>query len=275
MITRRRIPWLAGLANLLAAPVGHVYAGEPVRGVAVYCTVLVVGTIVLVSSLYVTSALAFVALMSLMVISCVAVVADAYAIARRAGQSYELRRFNRWYVYAALAVGAGILSNALAGVVRRDLVQAYRVPSGSMIPTLLIGDHFLANKLAYRVGKPQRFDIAVFEYPKDPAMTFVMRIVGITGDTVEIRDGVLWLNGSPIEEPYKGSIGGSLNTFGPVRVPVGGYFVLGDNRGQSADSRFWGTVPGDKIWGRVQVVYWSWDRSESAARWSRIGKWVR
>lgn len=279
-MTRRRRPWLAALANLLAAPLGHVYAGRPGRGVLVYCAGVVIGTSALFAGQYAAWPALFLVLLALPACVYPALATDAYRIARRAGADYELKRFNRWYVYVAVVIALWAASEALASLIRRDLIQAFKTPSGAMIPTLLIGDHVLVNKRVYRVAEPRRFEVVVFEYPQDATMTFVKRIVGLPGDSIEIKDTVAWVNGAPVQEPYAAFVGGEEGDggagrdFGPVRVPLGQYFVLGDNRDASSDSRTWGFVPREKVAGRVQVIYWSWDHTKGSVRWDRIGRAV-
>jgi signal peptidase I len=171
----------------------------------------------------------------------------------------------------AIAIAMPLIGTRLAAFFRRDLVQAYRTPAGSMSPTLMVGDHFFANKLAYLVGEPRRFDVVVFEDPTNAMRTFVKRVVGLPGDTVQIEDGRLQLNGSPIDERYATASGGgpTADASGSWQVPAGEYFVLGDFRNASVDSRRLGGIPRDKIGGRVQRIYWSWDAVRHAVRWDR------
>ncbi|HJU05869.1 MAG TPA: signal peptidase I [Nitrospiraceae bacterium] len=206
-----------------------------------------------------------------------------------------------------------ILAMLLAFAIRVFIVQAFKIPSGSMIPTLLIGDHILVSKLAYgfqwpsdckfRVsfppvtcyttktvvafGEPQRGDVVVFRYPEDEEKDFIKRIVGQPGDTIEIRNKVVYINGKSADDRAftqrvdPGTIDGSINprdNFGPVTVPMGSYFVMGDNRDQSLDSRFWGYVRAEKIRGKAFRIYWSWSGHgdwKHWVRWERLGKAIR
>jgi len=180
----------------------------------------------------------------------------------------------------------------LALFIRTFLVQAFKIPSGSMLPTLKIGDHLLVNKFIYgvripllgkRVGEfhePERGDIIVFIYPKDRSEDFIKRIVGLPGEMVEIRNKVIYINGAAVDDPHgyyppnttilPASISARDN-FGPFIVPKRHVFVMGDNRDHSHDSRFWGTVPIDEILGKAFILYWSWDSERFRPRWSRIG----
>jgi len=180
---------------------------------------------------------------------------------------------------------------ALALFIRTFFVQAFKIPSGSMLETLQIGDHLLVNKLLYGLRipvygtrlfsyfKPERGDIIVFVYPEDREKDFIKRVIGIPGDEIEIRDKKLFRNGQPVgDEPYaryaEPAEPGPRDNFGPVTVPDGNVFVMGDNRDHSFDSRFWGFVPYEDIKGKAFVIYWSWDGDDGWVRWARLGKLV-
>jgi len=203
-----------------------------------------------------------------------------------------------------------VVAMLLAFAIRVFVVQAFKIPSGSMIPTLLIGDHILVSKLSYGVqwptdcklqwnfppvncytssnvmpfGKPQRGDVIVFRFPEDEEKDFIKRIVGTPGDTVQIRNKQILVNGELLDDRAftqridPGIIDGTINprdNFGPVTVPEGSYFVMGDNRDQSLDSRFWGYVREEKIRGKAFRIYWSWSGQgqwTEWVRWDRFGK---
>ncbi len=143
----------------------------------------------------------------------------------------------------------------LAFVIRFFLFQPFYIPSGSMEPTLQPKDRIIVNKFIYWVRKPQRGDIIVFKYPRDPSRDFIKRLVGLPGETIEIRDSVLFVNGKKVDQPFlpKGLRYGS---YGPIKVPADNYFMMGDNRNNSEDSRVWGTLPKENIVGEAMVVYW-------------------
>lgn len=154
--------------------------------------------------------------------------------------------------------------------------QAFKIPSGSMEDNLLVGDHIIVNKFIY--GPPgallsklfplrdvRRGDIIVFRYPLDPETDFVKRVIGLPGETVEIRNKVIYINGAPLSEPYVihrdphifPAMSISRDHYQPYTVPEGQYWAMGDNRDFSSDSRYWGTVPRSMIKGRAFMVYWS------------------
>jgi signal peptidase I len=206
-------------------------------------------------------------------------------------------------------------------LIRTFFVEAFKIPSGSMEGTLLVGDFLLVNKLVYgaevpftqrrlpRLREPQWGDIIVFEYPQDPTKNFVKRLVGVPGDTLAMREGVLWRNGTAVPERYAvrtdpamdpgaedfqwqrnylvreagaaAAAPASRNNWGPLVVPEGHYFVLGDNRDNSLDSRYWGFVPDSLVKGRPFVIYYSYapDTTKgfswlTRVRWERLGERV-
>jgi signal peptidase I len=223
--------------------------------------------------------------------------------ADRAGQKSIFREYAEAIIVAIL----------LALAIRVFVVQAFKIPSGSMIPTLLVGDHILVSKLSYgfqwptdckfqwnllpincytsttviEFGKPERGDVIVFRFPEDEEKDFIKRIVGTPGDTVQVRNKVVLVNGQSLDDKAftqridPGVIDSTINSrdnFGPVTVPEGSYFVMGDNRDQSLDSRFWGYVREEKIRGKAFRIYWSWSGQGNWTewvRWERFGKGIQ
>jgi signal peptidase I len=186
------------------------------------------------------------------------------------------------------AIGMALL---LALFIRTFIVQAFKIPSGSMIPTLQIGDHILVNKLSYGIripfwehyvvhfGQPGRGDVLVFIFPEDRTKDFIKRVIGVGGDTVEIHGKKVYVNGKQIDDPHAHFEGDdpqaaglpSRDDFGPQKVPEHHIFVMGDNRDRSYDSRFWGFVDLDDVRGKAFLIYWSWDGGDRWVRWERIG----
>jgi signal peptidase I len=136
------------------------------------------------------------------------------------------------------------------------LYQPVRVEGTSMLPELVDQERIFVNKFVYRVGEIERRDIVVFHYPLDPSRSYIKRVIGIPGDVVEIRRGELWLNGERIQEDYVPSEYYDARTYGPYRIEAGAYFVMGDHRDRSNDSRMWGPVPEDNIYGKAVFRYW-------------------
>lgn len=195
----------------------------------------------------------------------------------------------------AEAIAIAIL---LALFIRTFVVQAFKIPSGSMLPTLLIGDHLLVNKFIYGIrvpfsGKvlvplkdPKSGDIIVFKFPKDRTIDYIKRVVGVPGDKIEVKNKKVYRNDKLAEDPFAhftsttilpGSVSPKDN-FGPITVPEGKYFVMGDNRDNSSDSRFWGFVETNDVLGKAMIIYWSWDIDKpllsvdrfSSIRWGRL-----
>ena len=181
-----------------------------------------------------------------------------------------------------------VIAVILALFIRTFVVQAFKIPSGSMKPTLLVGDHILVNKFIYGIkipftdktlihlGKPKRGDVVVFKYPLDTTKDYIKRVIGLPGDKIELANKQLRINGKVVDDPHASySVYGNLRNFGPVTVPAHHLFVMGDNRDESSDSRVWGFVPYAYLKGKAFLIYWSWDREHFGVRWSRIGDIVR
>jgi signal peptidase I len=214
---------------------------------------------------------------------------------------------------------AMLIALVLAIFIRTFFVQAYKIPSGSMEPTLLIGDHILVNKIIYGLRIPDsifglqipglpygqyvfhlepvhRGDVVVFVFPPDRTKDFIKRVIGIAGDTISVKNGVVWLNGTEMPDPHRHwevsaqerSPVSPRDNFGPVTVPPGKLFMMGDNRDRSYDSRFWGFVDLNDVEGRATVIYlpWNEEKADSAStlsviflwfeyiRWDRVGMLV-
>lgn len=187
-----------------------------------------------------------------------------------------------------------IIAVLLALFIRTFIVQAFKIPSGSMEDTLLIGDHLLVNKFLYgikipftdnkilKIRDPRRGDVIVFEYPEDPSKDFIKRVIGVPGDVVEGKDKKVYVNGTlyvNVHEVHKEKdiipkAQNPRDTFGPVTVPADSYFVMGDNRDRSYDSRFWGFVKSSKIKGKAFIKYWSWDKDKFRIRFKNIGRLI-
>jgi signal peptidase I len=178
---------------------------------------------------------------------------------------------------------AFLIAILLALVIRTFVVQAFKIPSGSMLPTLQIGDHLLVNKFLYWFTDPQRGDVIVFKFPQDEGRDFIKRVIALPGDKVEVRGKRVYVNDKPVQESYAVHLDPSMqenphsprDNFAPVQAPSGQLFMMGDNRDYSMDSRFWGFLDIKKIKGKAFIIYWSWDRERFRPRWGRIGKVIR
>ena len=195
-----------------------------------------------------------------------------------------------------------VVAVILALFIRTFVVQAFKIPTGSMETNLLIGDHLLVNKMVYSPSlgrledillpkKPvQRGHVVVFKFPEDPSRDFIKRVIGLPGETVELRDKVVYVDGKPLDEPYAryidpprsrddpeyGLRGEAIrDNWGPRVIPEGELFVLGDNRDNSRDSRFWGFLPIDQVKGRALLVYWSYEASKEEYQRTGLVEWTR
>lgn len=288
---RRR--WVAVLLSVLAPGLGQLYVARPRRALAMWLGIAGV-TLLLAASAAVLPAAVHLSLFLLAaLIMPLYVLMDAARIARF-NPLVAHHWYDRWYVYAALVVLASIVWSPYLAFVKRNVLEAYRIPSGSMAPTILEGDYLLATKLG-RVTERGRLAIHT-----RGRQTFVQRIVGVPGDTLQMRDGGLLVNGRPVAEPYvtraaedatwpefawqegfllpsvdRSGYQPSLDNWGPLVAPADNYFLLGDNRGESLDSRFRGFVPAKSIVGRPTSIYFSLDPETSVPRWGRIGMSLR
>jgi signal peptidase I len=193
-----------------------------------------------------------------------------------------------------------LIALLLALLIRTFIIQAFKIPSGSMENTLLIGDHILVSKFSYGTHipneipfldiklfddivlfskVPQRGDIIVFKFPKDERRDFIKRVIGLPGDFLEVRRQKIYINKKLFEDTHARHTDPASNDsfvprddFGPVLVPEGYVFVMGDNRENSQDSRYWGFLNIKKIRGKALMIYWSWDRIDNWVRFERFGK---
>lgn len=172
---------------------------------------------------------------------------------------------------------AGVVAILLALFIRTYVAQAFKIPSESMLNTLKVGDHLLVNKMVYRFWEPERGDIMVFQYPLDHSRDFVKRVVGLSGEVIEMKNNMVYINGNPINEPYaiydnSLMFHGMENSFPPKIVPEGHVFMMGDNRSNSQDSRVWGPLDKSLIHGKVFIIHWAWEDNSWNVRWERLGR---
>ena len=200
----------------------------------------------------------------------------------------DKKRLIREYIEAIL------IALLLALFIRAYIIQAFKIPSGSMIPTLLVGDHILVNKFIYGTNvpfsdkhflvlkRPGKGDIIVFKYPEDPKKDFIKRVIATEGDLLESKDKVIYVNGKTVMEPFTYHSDRNIrprgndvrDNFGPLVVPPNKIFAMGDNRDQSYDSRYWGFVDAKDVKGKALIIYWSWD-PKNWLRFNRIGRLVK
>jgi len=302
----RRWPWLAVTLSLIMAGLGHIYCGRFVKGfVLAFLTCIFVpvlfGTLS-VSHSSVRIAVIIAALFASSAVWLVAII-DSWYTARHTADNYTLKDYNRWYVYMLLVLMGTGGSTQIAFNVRSTLLEAFRVPVASNYPTIVPNDRFLANKLAYKTSDPKRGDLVVFINPENRRINYIKRVVAIAGDTVEIKDGQLYVNDEKLKqrkldqstldnirvevrsEPLEGDVFEETNgnakykiflakpphdttssDFAKITVPKHHCFVLGDNRNLSQDSRHFDSIPLATVKGRADYLYWP------AKDWSRFGR---
>jgi signal peptidase I len=190
---------------------------------------------------------------------------------------------------------AALWALVLTAFLRAFVIQAFRIPSESMKNTLLVGDFLFVNKFEYGpkipfthtrlpgLHAPHRGDVIVFQFPQDPTKDFIKRCIATGGQTIEVKNKVVYVNGQALREPYAIHSDPTLrpsgfdprDNFGPFTVPPGQMFMMGDNRDNSNDSRYWGPLPMDLVKGRAMFLYWSWDADRGWPRWNRLFQIIR
>ena len=199
----------------------------------------------------------------------------------------KTRRFEHilWEYAKSLAIAF-----ILAFAIKTSIVEAYKIPSKSMEDTLLVGDFLLANKFLYgarlpvigvrlpAIRDPRPGDVVIFKFPKDSTTNYIKRCIAISGQVVQIKNKVVYVDGKEFPNPSRvkfedpGRVTPApqspRDNFGPVRVPPGHFFMMGDNRDSSYDSRFWGFVPRDMVMGKAMVIHWSWGTDQNAPQWT-------
>jgi signal peptidase I len=274
--TKSRRVGVALLLSLLFPGWGQIYSGQFSRAVVLWAGYLVASGCAIFVGVP-ESFRGLIAMSVAPVIFYAFVCVDAAVCARRSCLDLGKVAPHRWFVYLGLVIIVCGLSASEGAVSRHFFFKTYKIPAGSMEPTLLIGDFINTDR---RARTSVREDVIVFTFPPDPTKEFVKRVVAIGGDSVEVRNGIVYLNGRRMRDPHAHleaapqdrSPSSPRDNFGPVTVPTGKLFVLGDNRDRSYDSRFWGFVDQSEVQGQVLYVYWS---QNAERRWQRIGMRVQ
>ncbi|MFC1808382.1 signal peptidase I [Candidatus Omnitrophota bacterium] len=273
-------PWIAVMLNLIFPGIGQLYAGRKARGLAIIGIVLlleIVGLIALrvltIPEVTITPGLIIIVicLFAISFLFIIFILFDGHAVVKKSNMAAGVKpvkattrvlavagcAFLLFVVSPLEVIGTHIQNNYLG-------VKAFKIPTGAMKPTLIPGDRILVDKKAYEQSKPQRLDVIVFKYPEDKAKFFIMRLIGLPGETLEIKNGKVLVDGKAIQrnttyynkpETKYGEVGKK------IRVPANSYYVLGDNSASSRDSRYWGFVPKNDILGKATKIYWTLSRS--------------
>ncbi len=289
-----RKAWLAAFLSSLFPGIGQFYNGQILKGA---------GFVAAMIALVITED-TFTPLIIVGLLVYIYGIKDAYDSAETMNESGSRFFHQNRTIVLFMMVMFALQSIPFSNIIKENIVEAFKMPSGSMYPTMKIGDHFFLGKSSRFFVSPQRGDIVVFPYPVDPGKNFVKRVIGLGGDKIQFVKGELYINEQQIpsqkldvqEEEghlrlntigpptvYEERIGdatyrvqylhdkSSING-GPWLVPQDSVFVLGDNRDNSQDSRIWGPVKRDGIKGKAIKIYWSWDRAAAKVRWERIGQ---
>ena len=255
---RKRI--LAFLFSLFTPGLGQIYNGQFKKGLS-----FLVGfdLVYLVFSFLLFNFYGMILYLMIMVGCFLFVLVDALQGANKL-KAITLKPFNKWYIYLIIF----LLSNVavlplLRWTVKNNIARAYKIPSSAMEPTLLVGDHLIADMKIYKSEKPKRGDIIIFEFPKDPSKDFIKRVIAAEGEKVTIIHNKIYINDKMIDDPWGHFTmpRSSIEDFGPVKVPEGSFFVMGDNRDNSQDSRYWGFVNIKKVKGKALYLYWAKNKS--------------
>jgi signal peptidase I len=266
-IEKKRNPFLAALATLGTIGLGQLYNGKLRKAIAAYALCLATVAFGIFAPL--SSSLSwFLIAVILPVLLGLVVAIDAFRDAHRM-REIALHPYNRWYVYLAVILIHALLIGQLQEKVILSSVHAYKIPTEAMSPTLEIGDRLVADMKAYKKNTPARDDVIIFKYPNNESVPYVKRVIGLPGEKLEIIGRNVYVNGKTLTEEHvqyidPDSIHGH---YGPYDIPQGQYFVMGDNRDNSQDSRFWGFVKQHQLLGQARYLYWAKDKS-------RIGKQV-
>jgi signal peptidase I len=289
-------PWLAGLLQIVTPGLGNLYSGRPLRGLLLHVVVQGILFFLALALLWLPWPVNFLIPAAAAIVVTIFVVFDGVRSARSPLADFSLARHNRWYVYilvvAVVAVVAVVVApeRVLVGSPTRAYVmQAFPTATTSMEPTVLLGDRVVVDKTAYALSEPKRGDIVFYRATDHPQTIFMKRIVGMPGETIEIRKREVFINGKKIDEPYVQFLrpptngrftdgtflrGNGFNgdSMPPTVIPADAYFLLGDNRDNSLDSRFTGPVQRQQLLGKARTIYFSSDPETDKPRWNRIGK---
>ncbi len=269
---KRRRWWLAGLLSYLMPGLGQVYNGQATKGLFFNFLYSTWGGVIFILFFHLMnqSVIPFhIGLLYLCIFSSLIafllIIFESIRTARKITGEHTFKPYNRWYIYLLVVlIGSGI-NYSIELAIRENVIQGFNIPSGNMKPTIMKGDYILCNHIYYQTHNPARGDIIIFEYPRNERVNFIKRIIGVPGDTITIKNNKVFVNDQRLEEPYalyshpEVKPKNPKKNFGPIVIPKNEYFVMGDNRDSSNDSRFWGTVKRQKIHGKAIAIYFSWD----------------
>ena len=295
---KSRRPFYALLLSLGATGLGHIYCGRLEKGLVLFFISFLFTPVIVFSVKNVTSTFTLILLLASIFITFLVflyALIDSWLLAKRIGDKFKISSYNKWYIYLLFILVSFSHPISREIVIRDHFLQAFKTPSGSMLPSILVNDYILLNKSIYLRQKPQIGDIVIFIFPNDRSKDFIKRIVALPGDSVEMKNNVLYINDialnyqeidtqdlSEIKRQVNGQvltetnrdvaykimlIGAPTQNYPKTIIPDGHCFVLGDNRNNSFDSRYFGPVPLTDVKGRVDYIYYP------AESWTRFGRY--
>ena len=280
---KKREPILALLLSFVTPGLGQIYNGQFRKGIILYLTGLLIITILSFTGLFLKF-YGMIFCIPIIIGFWLFILLEALYSAKRL-KKIKLKRYNKWYFYCIIFLINTFVISPLFNSIIKD-TKTYKIPSSAMEPTLQVGDHLTANMKIYKNEKPKRGDVIIFKYPIDPSKDFIKRVIGLEGEKVEIIHNKIYINHKLIDDPWghydersqSAKYLQPMEKFGPVIVPKGSLFVLGDNRDNSQDSRHWGYVNVNAIKGKAIYIYFSWDRYArnilGKIRWNRFCKLI-
>jgi signal peptidase I len=252
---KKRKPIIAFFLSFITPGLGQIYNGRFKKGIILYLVELLLIVILIFSGLFKSYAIIIFLpiILGFTIFIWLNALFDAIKL-----KEVPLKPYNKWYIYLVIFLINGFVIQPVVSSAIKTNVRAYKIPSSAMEPTLLVGDHLIADMKIYKSEKPKRGDIIIFEFPKDPSKDFIKRVIGMEGEKVEIINNKIYINDKLMNDPWGHFtlVRPSIGDFGPVGVPEGSLFVLGDNRDNSQDSRFWGFVNIKKVKGKALYTYW-------------------
>lgn len=276
MKEKRRVPIIAAILSFLTPGLGQLYNGQIYKGICFFLAYFIIPILLLLAGVQ-FQFYGLVVILLYTICVWVFIIGEAFFAARRL-KEVVLKGYNKWYVYLFiifLMLGTYIIPTDFIANTANEVFRfsVYKMPTGSMEPTLSIGDYFVTDSKYFIKNELQRGDLVILQYPKDPSKDFVKRVVALEGEKIEIRNKQVYINDEAIPERYK--IHNDIrfdvaerDNFGPALVPSDHCFVLGDSRDNSMDSRFWGFLPVHTIKGTPLYIYWAKDKN-------RIGKKIK
>jgi signal peptidase I len=284
-VNKPRKAWIAAILSLLTLGLGHLYSGEVKKGLFIYFVFqFPIGFLLAIILAISPDSLGFVLIIFVPICLYIYWISDSVRLSKTRKANYQLKKYNRWYVYLLCISLSWFLFHPLyKTVVNIFVMQAYKIPSGAMAPTLEIGDYILARKGLFLENIVKRGDIVIFSFPGDKSKDFIKRVIGLGGEQIEINEKRIIIDGLPLKESYTIFKDNRIfpghqaprDNFGPLKIPDESLFLMGDNRDQSNDSRYWGVVRKKSIKGRAVSIYWSWDSINTNVRWQRIGSKIK